>query len=105
MQLAARQPDGATLREHLAAVAAQGARADVRLTLKPPPALRALWECFLALHACRPVGMAAGAIPPSEIDAWQRLHGVQLTAWEVETLMAADRAALAAQADAKPRTH
>lgn len=105
MQLAARMPDGATLRDHLAAAAAHGGPPDPRLHLRPPPGTAAVWECFVALNGCRPAGMGPSGIPPSEIDAWQRLHGVRLTPWEVELLMAVDRAVLAAQAEAESRAN
>ena len=94
MQLAAAQPDGSTLRAHLQAAAAAGARVDARLLSRPPREALALWGAFLDLSAARPMGMTAGAIPPSEVLAWQQLHGVRLSAWEVETLGAMDRAVL-----------
>lgn len=99
MQLSARQPDGATLRQHLQAAAAASGRADPRLLHQPPAAARALWDAFVELNAGRPVGMAAGAIALGEIEAWQRLHRVRLTPWEVSTLLAMDRATLAEGAD------
>ena len=101
MQLAARQPDGSTLRDHLQAAADSGARRDPRLTLSPPREGAALWDAFASLHASRPVGMVPCAIPPSEYVAWQQLHGVRLTAWEADTLQAMDRAALAVANEAR----
>lgn len=95
MQLAARLPDGATLRQHLQAAAAAGSPADPRLTSKAPDAVAVLWEAFIDLNASRPAGMGVSAFPPSEIAAWQALHGIRLSSWEVETLMQMDRAAIA----------
>jgi hypothetical protein len=97
MRLAARLPDGSTLRQHLQAAGAT----DPRLTAMPPAGCDGIWRAFCDLNAARPVGMGAGAVPPSEIDAWQRLHGVRLSPWEVETLMLMDRAALAVMAEKK----
>lgn len=103
MQLAAAQPDGSTLRQHLQAAAAAGAPPDPRLNSRPPEAAAALYDLFVALNAARPVGMGPNAIPPSEMLAWQQLHGVRLSPWEAETLLAMDRAALAAHCN--PRGH
>jgi hypothetical protein len=96
MQLMQRQADGSPLRAHLLAAAEAGAAADPRLLERVPPAGAALWAAWCDLASARPVGMAAGAVPPSEVLAWQQLHGVRLTSWEVDTLAAMDRAALAA---------
>ena len=94
MQLATRQPDGSTLREHLQVAASARAKPDPRLHASAPPEMSALWVAFVALDAARPVGMGKSAIPPSELIAWQQLHNVELTPWEAETLMAMDRAVL-----------
>lgn len=100
MQLGARQPDGSTLREHLQSGAAQTGRADPRLLAEVPPAGSVLWQAFIELASARPSTMGgAGAIPPSELLAWQTLQGLRLSHWEVETLLAMDRAALAAMAE------
>jgi hypothetical protein len=99
MQLGARTDGGGTLRDHLYAAARQGAPLDARLTERTPPECDALWHAFAELGSARPAGMGLGAIPPSEIAAWQTLNGVRLTGWELETLMAMDRAALAVIAE------
>lgn len=36
-----------------------------------------VWDCFCALNRARPVGFAAGGIPPSEFEAWARLNGIE----------------------------
>jgi hypothetical protein len=92
MALAATQADGATLRDHLIAAAKAGADPDPRLSAQPPAGTAELWQVVLALSAQR---TEAVATPVSEIAAWQALHGVQLSAWEVETVQAADRACAA----------
>ena len=93
MRLGQRQSDGCTLREHLQAGSDATGRADPLLSFELPACVSAIWQAFCDL--VRPVGMSAGAIPSVEIDAWQRLARVVLTPWEVDTLRAMDRAALA----------
>jgi hypothetical protein len=100
MSLAALQTDGATLRDHLLAAGA----ADQRLVAQPPRGTESLWHVVVALSAQRTEPVAT---PASEIDAWQRLHGVTLSPWEAETVQAADRACAAVlrlQAESKRRT-
>lgn len=68
-----------------------------------PPAMRSVWWAFLQLHGARPSGgMGPSAIPPSEILAWQQLNGVELTPFEVDTLLALDAVALRAMAPPTP---
>lgn len=50
---------------------------------------------FLTLHFARPEGgLGPSAIPISEVLAWQEAFHVQLTPWEIETILYLDRAAL-----------
>lgn len=95
MRLAERLPDGSSLRDHLAAAAAHNKRGDPRLAATPPRGVEHLWLAFLDLHGSRQSGFGAAAIAPSEVAAWCALRGVRLTAWEVETLTAVDRAVVA----------
>jgi hypothetical protein len=67
---------------------------DEDLVAPPPPFATDLWLAFAELSASRPSGMAPAGIPPTELVAWQTLNRVRLTPWEVETLLAMDRAAL-----------
>ena len=99
MHLGQRQPDGSTLRDHLQAVARAGGGVDPRLTATLQPGLAGLWDAYCELSAMRPAGMGISAIPGSEYESWQRLSGVTLTPWEVDTLRAMDRAAMSAMAD------
>lgn len=101
MQLSATQPDGSTLRQHLLAAAAAGSPPDARLHSQPPAEAAELWATFVALNASRPAGFAPSAIGPADLLAWQQLHGVRLTAWELQTLQAMDHAALEAAAQTK----
>ena len=96
MQLIRRQPDGQPLRAHLLAAVAAGAAPDARLTHQPPPVATALWHAWLQLASSRPPGMGDPvAVPLSEIDAWQRLNGIEFNPWELDTVIAMDRAAVA----------
>lgn len=84
--------DGAPVRTHLQRLLQNTGRLDPMLaeSLKPlPPAIAPLWDLFAALSHTRALG---GAITYTELEGWQRAHGVRLTSWEVETLMAMDRA-------------
>lgn len=93
MQLAARQKDGSTLRDHLLAAAASSGHADPLLHLPDVPAeAGALWACYGALSASRRSGMGMHAIALTDIEAWCRLNHVVLTPWEVDTLIAIDLA-------------
>ncbi len=97
MKLQARQQDGATLRAHLLAAAQGSGGVDPLLLESCPPEGRELYEVWRDIGSSRPQGLGgASAIPPSEVLAWQTLHGVRLTPWELDTLAAMDRAALAA---------
>lgn len=86
---------GGTLRDHLLAAERQGARPAELLAAPPmPAAAEALWSFFLTLHAAR--GAAVTGLAPlgfAELEAAARLAQVQLTPWEVETLMDLDRMA------------
>lgn len=102
-ELSAPQDDGATLREHLMAYQRQTGRQHPSVTDAPalPVGCSALWRDFMALHSSRPVGMAPGRITFGEIDAFQRVTGVCLAAWEVDAIRAADAAYIANYAERK----
>ena len=105
MQLGAPQGDGASLRTHLQRLRNNTGRIDPLLVAvnRPLPAgVAHLWDAFVALSATRaPAFEGLAAITCTEIEAWQRLHGLRLTPWEVETLLAVDRAARGALDDAR----
>lgn len=96
MRLSAAQPDGCSLREHLQ-MAARAGHVDPMLLHEIPAEAAAVWAAFVDLSGLRP-------IPPSEIDAWQRLHGVRLTPWELDCLKAMDRKAADVAAELQQRT-
>jgi hypothetical protein len=101
MMLAQRQPDGCTTAEHLRAVAASTGVIDPALQVQVPREGAALWTAFCDLASERLPGMAPAAIQGAQIESWQRLSGVVLTPWEVDTLRAMDRAALAVASKSK----
>lgn len=49
----------------------------------------------------RPPGMGFAGIPASEIEAWQRIHRVALTAWEVDMIHELDKVAAKVAANDK----
>lgn len=55
-----------------------------------------LWADFLDMHGCRGSnGFGPSRITFMDIDAWQRVNGARLTAWELESIRRADNAYLA----------
>lgn len=76
------------MRTHLKRLARNTGRVDPRLRIQPPEAGRAVWEVFCAV--------STGAAPLTwlELDAWQRVNRIELTAWERDTVMAMDRAVI-----------
>lgn len=99
MELGQKQPDGATLRQHLLRLRENTGRRDDRLDVRIPPEGRPLWDVFAQLSASRPSGgFGPSPIGPSDMQAWCTLRGVQLTPWEADTLSAMDAALIAAAA-------
>lgn len=61
-----------------------------------PKACGQLWADFLSMHHRRAVGQFGPArLTYVEIDAWQRVKGVKLAAWEIGALEKADAAFMA----------
>lgn len=56
------------------------------------------WQVFNELSPCRPMGMAAGGLPPSEILCWFVLRGRAVDPYLVKALQALDRVFLEYQA-------
>lgn len=55
---------------------------------------------FLELDRCRTsAGFGPGPISYADIAAWIRLHGAELTGWEVDTLCEMDASALRTMAE------
>lgn len=100
MRLIEQQADGSTLRDHLLAAAQNGAQRDALLDATAPRGTEALWECYASLSASR---TPESGIAPSQIAAWQALHGVTLNPWEVDTLEAVDRACMSIMRDQAAR--
>lgn len=99
MRLHKRLPDGSTTLQHLQAAAAVTGKADAALLRRVPRAAAALWEAFCEIASGRPSSMGPQPVPSTEIESWQRLSGVQLSPWEVDTLRLMDRAAVAVLAE------
>lgn len=91
--LAARQPDGATLRDHLEAAARHmhGRRPEGLDGPPCPPELEYLWGMFRDLSNRRSsTSLGAAPITWLDIDAWQRTARLALTPFEQECLCALD---------------
>lgn len=97
-RLGRRRQDGTTERDHLLAYQAATGTTPPELELPPIPAgAEMLWRTFQELSGARmPGGFGAANLTLQDIAAWQSLMRVRLTPWEVETILAIDRAALAA---------
>jgi len=104
MHLQERQGDGATLRQHLQRLATNTGKVDDRLLDAVPPAGAQLWDTYQLLSASRRSGMGLHSLTLVDIEAWCRLYRVQLTPWELDTLIHIDAAALAIAAEQQSRT-
>lgn len=80
-------------------------RADERLarSAECPRGGESVWQAFCQLGRTRARGLGAGPITFVEIEAWQRLCGVILSPWELDTLIAVDAHVLGVAAE-KDRT-
>lgn len=86
--------DGTTNRAHLEQVERQTGETLIEDPNVPPEG-EWLWLAFWKLDAARGGnGFGPSSLSFTEIDAWARLNGVSLAAWEVEAIRAMDRAAL-----------
>ncbi len=96
-QLARRQGDGATLREHLEKVREQTGKTPAQLeAVEIPDAARYLWDWFCELSGGRGYSMAGPmALSYTEIKAWCDLMKIEPSAWEVETIKMIDQVYLA----------
>lgn len=102
MRLSQRQPDGTSRRENLQAIARAGGATHWELLEAPPPEGELLVDTYFDLRGTSGAGLGGfNPLAPTEIEAWARLQGLQLTPWEVDTLLAMDRAAGAVSAAQK----
>jgi hypothetical protein len=65
---------------------------------KCPDELSYLWLVWNELHAARSSGMVPNPISWTEIEAYQRVLGEPLTAWEARTVRSVDNAYMKAVA-------
>ena len=74
------------------------------LILPPiPPGLDVIWDIFLQLNHMRSSGMGPSAISAVDLLAYQQLHGIELTPWELDCISALDQVALKSAADQNPK--
>jgi hypothetical protein len=74
--------------------AAEAGKVDERLFNECPRQGLALWSAYAQIGRSRGGGFGAAAVSFQEIEAWQRLTGVTLTAWELDTIIEIDAAFL-----------
>ena len=49
-----------------------------------------MWTLYATIARSRPAGFGVSGISLQEIEAWQRLYGVRLTSWELDTIIDID---------------
>ena len=99
VELSKPEKDGASLRSHLESVQRQTGITPEQLAVDElPDCIAHVWLWFCQLSPKRAVGMAAGPIASLEIEAWARLHRIEMTPFEVTALEALDTVYLQAQA-------
>lgn len=93
------RPDGTTQRDVLLSAERVSGKPESGLRIEIPPSCAELWSTFLGLAGQRRAGMStAQPLVWADIEAWCALYQVQLSAWELDTLIdmdAAGRTALA----------
>lgn len=91
-KLRQKQPDGNTLRTHLEAAAAASGKRPPELEVPPlPREVRGLWADFCRLDATRTgSGFGVNPIDEARLLAWQQLHRVRLSPWEIEQIQMLD---------------
>lgn len=95
--------DGATIRQHLEAVARQTGEIPQELQQMKetpcPDALAHVWLMFLDLHRARSSnGFGANAISYTELAAWSAMNAVNVSPYEIGALRELDGMWMAAQA-------
>lgn len=89
--------DGKPLRDHLESWGDQTGRVHHRLAEAPrlPFGCEQLWKDFLDLHSARAsTGFGPARISYTDLDAFQRVNNVRLSAWQIEAIRKADNAYL-----------
>lgn len=92
-ELSQPQDDGTPLLAHLEVVERTTGKQHEMLANAPllPASCAPLWSDFLELHGSRgSTGWGAARITFADMEAWQRIRGTQLTAWEIDCIRKAD---------------
>lgn len=95
-RLGKRDKDGKSLRETLQTVEKMTGRMPEE-GINPvefPDVLFDVWHWFCDLNASRQSGMSPSPISYLDIDAYCRVMGLRMAAWEVSAIKAIDRIAL-----------
>jgi hypothetical protein len=91
VELALKQSDGSTLRQHLQVGERVWKRWDERLHREVPEAMAHLWRWFRELAMGRTfTEYGAQALSHAEIDAWARLRRIELSSKELDVLRMLD---------------
>lgn len=92
------------MREHLQAIERQTGVTPQALLDAPqcPQGCEHLWRIFAELHECRAWPYGPQRITYADIDAFQRVTGTALAAWERDAIRKADAAFLKAWAERQP---
>lgn len=92
------QQDGTPLIAHLERVRESTGEEPAFLADAPavPVGCASLWADFLELHSSRgSTGWGPQRITFVDLEAWQRVRGAQLNAWEIDCIIKADNMWLA----------
>lgn len=99
--------DGKSLRDHLESWGRQMGQVHPMLANAQslPAGCDQLWADFMALHNSRSfTGFGPARITFTDIDAFQRVQGVRLPAWQIDAIRRADNAYLTHHAEtARPK--
>lgn len=61
-----------------------------------------MWEAFKELSLQRRTGLGPAPLTLTDIEAWSRLYRVQLSPWELDTLLQLDAACQGIAAEQRP---
>lgn len=103
LELAAPQPDGCTLREHLKNFQRQSGEHEPLLDpVECDDAVKYLWQYLLSMNARRTYnGFGPNPITDEGVEAWARRRGIRLERWEHKALDALEQLYLAKAAEKK----
>ena len=88
-----KHPDSGTVREILEALEARGLGHDPRLdSVKVPKGFEYLWRMFWDVRQGATQGFSGAFLTWADVEAYQRVSGARLDAFELDAIMAMDGA-------------